>query len=886
MHKNIQTIVFLIFFLSTFSVFSQIVIDNFDDNTNINWVPGSSKYTLSESAGVLSISANGTGANFEGFGKTFPSINMSKHSVITMKIMVPTGEMAPRIRLDVGDNNGYDSNKFPVLITTVADGIYHEYSFNFSGKFQASWPASVNLVAEKISRLYFYTSSGVTGTTHTGTFYIDDITLNNAQSSSIIAQNSTWKYYNNGAVPSSDWMDKGYDDSGWFTDSAEFGFGDGDEQTILGYGSDANNKYTTTYFRKTFHFIDTAVFKNVILNYLVDDGMVIYLNGSEIHRDNMPLGSIDYSTLASSELTDNGIENAYRRIVLSEAILDSGENVIAIEVHQASASSEDLSFNLFLTGTDYKTGLIRGPYLQCLSDTSVVIRWRTLEKTDSEVKYGSAFSSLTHVVSDLNQTTEHEISIIDLTPGTKYYYSLGTTSTVLSGEDEEHHFVTAPSNGTISPVRIWVTGDAGKYTYEQRSVRDSYYNYSDNKHTDAWLLLGDNAYNEGTDDEYQLAMFENMFEAKMRNTALWPTPGNHDLRSYMNAGDVAPYYNIFTTPINGESGGVASGTEGYYSFDYANIHFISLDSYGNSRDSTEGMANWLKADLAATNQKWKIAFWHHPPYSKGSNDSEGSGSEDLKNKEMKEQILPILEKYGVDLVLNGHSHNYERSHLIHGHYAHSSTFLDQPHILNAQNSGKKSMGEEYYKNPVHSILPDKGTVYSVVGCSGLKSSSVKWLTQPTNNITNALMYTSMNQFLGSMVIEIHKDTLVAKFIDNYSNVRDDFTIIKDNTKEITLITASNPTSVKSIEEIVSFNIFPNPTTEEAIVRYSVTKTTKVELEIINESGKVIEKISLGKKAKGDYEYQLNLTTKENGIYILHVHTDKGNSSKKIIKLGK
>jgi len=429
-------------------------------------------------------------------------------------------------------------------------------------------------------------------------------------------------------------------------------------------------------------------------------------------------------------------------------------------------------------------------------------------------------------------------------------------------------------------------GDAGRTTYEQRSVRDAYYTNTTTQHTDAWLLLGDNAYNEGTDDEYQLSMFENMFEAKLINTALWPTPGNHDLRNYMNPGDIAPYYDIFTTPINGESGGLASGTEGYYSFDYANIHFISLDSYGNNRDSTAGMANWLKLDLAATTQKWIIAFWHHAPFSKGSNDSEGSGSEDLKNRDMREQILPLLEKHGVDLVLGGHSHNYERSHMIHGFYKHSTTFFDNPHIVNAQNSGKKSLSEEYYKNPVHATLPDKGAVYTVVGCSGLKSNSPKWNTQTGNNLTNSIMHTSMNQYLGSMVLEINKDTLTAKFLDNNAIIRDDFTIVKDNTKNITLLMATNTSILKYAEETKPLSIFPNPTSGDIVVRYTLDKNTKVDFELIDEHGKKIEQYSLGKKSKGENEFTVNLTNKGVGLYTIYLKSDKGTFMNKVIKVNK
>ena len=83
-----------------------------------------------------------------------------------------------------------------------------------------------------------------------------------------------------------------------------------------------------------------------------------------------------------------------------------------------------------------------------------------------------------------------------------------------------------------------------------------------------------------------------------------------------------PYYDIFTLPADGSAGGVPSGTEAYYAFDYANIHFICLDSYESSRAPNGAMLAWLARDLAGDRALWTIAFWHHPPYSEGSHDSD------------------------------------------------------------------------------------------------------------------------------------------------------------------------------------------------------------------------------------------------------------------------
>ena len=152
-------------------------------------------------------------------------------------------------------------------------------------------------------------------------------------------------------------------------------------------------------------------------------------------------------------------------------------------------------------------------------------------------------------------------------------------------------------------------------------MRDAYYTFTGAVHTNLWLMLGDNAYVDGTDAEYQRAVFD-MYPTMLRQSVLWPAIGNHDTAQATTVPPTLPYFQIFSLPAAAEAGGVASGTEKYYSFDYANIHFVCLDSMTSARSSMGPMLTWLQNDLAATTQQWIIAFWHHPPYSKGSHDSD------------------------------------------------------------------------------------------------------------------------------------------------------------------------------------------------------------------------------------------------------------------------
>ncbi len=405
----------------------------------------------------------------------------------------------------------------------------------------------------------------------------------------------------------------------------------------------------------------------------------------------------------------------------------------------------------------------RGPYLQIGTPNSVVIKWRTDTATDSRVQYGRSPSNLNDIVSETTSTTEHEVHLSGLLPNTRYYYAIGTGSRTLAG-GAEYYFVTAPVPGTPKSTRIWVIGDAGTKNASQRAVRDAYYAFTGDRHTDLWLMLGDNAYNNGLDEDYQAAVFD-MYPELLRTSVVWPTRGNHDRGPKNSSGkwtNGGAYYDIFTLPVAGEAGGLPSGTEAYYAFDYGNIHFICLESTSSDLRSANGpMWTWLEEDLAANTQDWTIAFWHHPPYSKGSHNSDSES----ELEQMRERAVPILEDYGVDLVLAGHSHSYERSYLLDGHYGRSTT-LSEAMILD-KGDGRED-GDGAYAKATLGPAPHEGAVYIVAGSSG-KTSGGK--------LDHPAMFLSLDE-LGSVVVDIEGARLDAKFLDDQGGVRDYFTLLK------------------------------------------------------------------------------------------------------------
>ncbi len=402
----------------------------------------------------------------------------------------------------------------------------------------------------------------------------------------------------------------------------------------------------------------------------------------------------------------------------------------------------------------------RGPYLQLGTPTSIEIRWHTDTATDTRVDYGLAPNALTTTVTDATLTIEHAVALTGLTPGTRYYYGVGSTGGLLAGGDTGHTFATPPPPGTPRPLRVWVLGDAGTGTSDQTRVRDAYYQFTGSTPTDLWLLLGDNAYQSGTDLEYQTNFFD-VYPGMLRSAVVWPTLGNHDGYASDSATQSGPYYDIFHLPSSGEAGGYASGTEAYYSFDWANVHFVVLESHETDRSPGGDMMTWLDLDLANTAQDWIVAFWHHPEYSKGSHDSD-TESELI---EMRENALPILEAHGGDLVLTGHSHSYERSYLLDAHYGTSGTLV--PSMLIDAGDGQDGGDGPYHKAELDT-LPHLGAVHVVAGSSGQTTGGT---------LDHPAMFRSLN-VLGSLVLDFEGNRLDVRFLDDSGTTRDSFAIVK------------------------------------------------------------------------------------------------------------
>lgn len=163
----------------------------------------------------------------------------------------------------------------------------------------------------------------------------------------VVTASTSWRFLDTGADPGASWTTVGFDDSAWRTGLGQFGYGDGDEVTVVGFGPDASRKHLVTWFRSTFTVEDPATVQSLTLQLLRDDGAAVHLNGVEVHRSNLPAGPLSATTRALTNI-DGSAERVWHAVTLPASALVPGVNVLAVSVHQQWASSSDLSFDLRL----------------------------------------------------------------------------------------------------------------------------------------------------------------------------------------------------------------------------------------------------------------------------------------------------------------------------------------------------------------------------------------------------------------------------------------------------------------------------------------------------------------------------------------------------------
>ncbi len=299
------------------------------------------------------------------------------------------------------------------------------------------------------------------------------------------------------------------------------------------------------------------------------------------------------------------------------------------------------------------SGLRRHPYVQSVFTTSARVAWTDTEAPSGSVRYAAVGSHRWRRVAaetrrfETDETgdevvyTAFDATLVGLEPDIDVCYEVYGDGDLIVARGALH----TSWEGDDRPLRMIVVGDTGNDSPEQHAIRDRMMEVE----ADLFLHLGDMAYGDGRYPEFERHMFA-VYAELLQAIPMWPTVGNHEYKT----GLATPYIAVYYLPENAWR---AEEAEYYYSFDYGNAHFVSLDSNEFRYVTTIGprednMIDWLRADLAASDAEWKIAFMHHPIYSSGQHGS---------TPWLQAVLVPEFEAGGVDLVLVGHDHHYERT---------------------------------------------------------------------------------------------------------------------------------------------------------------------------------------------------------------------------------
>lgn len=284
------------------------------------------------------------------------------------------------------------------------------------------------------------------------------------------------------------------------------------------------------------------------------------------------------------------------------------------------------------------TVLARYPHLEMPTTTSALIQWNTTSQKPTVLFWGPT-TACDHKITQTDSVHNHQVFLSGLTPESKYYYRalLDTDTTGVE------HFYTAKPSST-KEVKFFVIGDSSPYTGfgsspEQLLVAAQI----QKKEFDFGLHVGD--INQHIGEEYDLVYYQAYVDI-LKHATIFTCIGNHD--TYFDG--TLTYQNSFELFHNNPD-----STERYYSANFGNVHIISLDT-NLPYDPSSPQYQWLVNDLTSSMRKatlWTFVINHQPPYSEGWPGYPGEIG-------VRTYLIPLYEKYGVDMSFSGHTHNYER----------------------------------------------------------------------------------------------------------------------------------------------------------------------------------------------------------------------------------
>ncbi|WNS41720.1 S-layer homology domain-containing protein [Paenibacillus sp. MMS20-IR301] len=512
----------------------------------------------------------------------------------------------------------------------------------------------------------------------------------------LLEGNSNWRYVDNGSDQGTVWQAV-YDDSNWKIGQAPLGYkhdGTGVSTTTFGplnteisYGGNKSNKYITSYFRTNINMDkeQLSAFDKIEGTFGFDDGFVLYLNGTEIYREGMPAGAINYLTKSTYNKSDPNISKVNLADVV-KANLKDGINELAAEVHQTSASSSDLYWDMKLIAYPAAEPVLPGqgkPESLALTfngdpQTRMGFAWyapetvtgTTLEVVEAAALQGNEFPAEgiltfegTSLTANIYQSradksagitsviSSHKVIAENLKPGTKYAYRAG------DGQDGNWSDIgTFTTEAAVNPAyQFLYTTDSQGTTEEDFDIWNHTLQEGLAKFPDVQFILNTGDLVDHGDIEDQWGWFFAKPKDILKNIPLVPLVGNHESKNYSN------FTGHFNLPNISNTGAKPDGS--VYSMDYGPAHFMVLNTeyYGESSSAENNeiysrQVEWLRSEVAKTDKQWKIVLLHKSPYSVASH------TDDKDVLFYRSQLTKVFDELGVDMVIGGHDHTYTRSY--------------------------------------------------------------------------------------------------------------------------------------------------------------------------------------------------------------------------------
>jgi MBG domain (YGX type)/Bacterial Ig-like domain (group 3)/Calcineurin-like phosphoesterase len=479
---------------------------------------------------------------------------------------------------------------------------------------------------------------------------------------SLVRVGEVWSYRtgtNAPSTPITNWTSPGFDDSAWSQGLSGFTtfFTVDYKEATLWQGAE---NYHSVFLRRRFNVADTSAVKWLILRMNYDDGFVVYLNGHEIARHGLTNNPVAFDDFAESHpFTFQGGAAEEFDVSASAGQLSVGENLLAIEVHTA-ATNESFNTNGMRLVPELLANFQRGPFIQNATTNSMQVIWRTPVLADSVVDFGTN-QILGSEISDSTLTTNHVLTLTNLLPGSQYFYSVRSTTGGVTAVSTTNSFHTLKMSGDLS---FLVLGDTGTGLPEQYAVANTMLQTEADLVMQSGDVIDIPYFTFGLEDTRCLSVFRR----QMRSVPFFFALGNHEVD---NGALGTAYLATFHLPTNS-----VTGTSHFYSFDHGDAHFVvlympfyieipALAAFKLFEGSDQ--YNWFTNDLASSSKPWKFIVVHHPLASSGSHRNDHySGSELTDAQVLQNLILPVAARYGVEIIFNGHDHDYERFNPING----------------------------------------------------------------------------------------------------------------------------------------------------------------------------------------------------------------------------